>query len=188
MRCIYLRRLCAERPCIDLRQGAWSSAVIEISIIFLFVLGFAFFLVWWAHEAERDRSAMVGLYLILGAPGLPALHRRSGRIYAPGGGRHRANAALRRTWASLPLYRPIRALLARIGDFDPDDPVHFLGSGMFLGSVGFLGGQLVPRRSPPTSLVSRSARSLFRGSSSSRWRSSRSDTRSTEHCPWRSRA
>jgi len=43
--------------------------VVLIAIIFLFVVGFAFFLVWWAHEAEKDRSAMVGLYLILGAPG-----------------------------------------------------------------------------------------------------------------------
>src|SRR5688572_7900453 len=45
------------------------TTVAVISIIFFFVVAFAFFLVWWAHEAERDRSAKVGLYLILGAPG-----------------------------------------------------------------------------------------------------------------------
>jgi membrane protease YdiL (CAAX protease family) len=42
----------------------------------------------------------------------------------------------------------VRVLLARIGDFNPDDPVHFLGLGVVLGSVGFLGGQLVAAPEP----------------------------------------
>jgi len=116
--------------------------VIEISILFLFVLGFAFFLVWWAHEAERDHSAMVGLYLILGAPGfllfvagLAVITRRGADGIGPfllGGG----------IGLLLPLIRPVRVALAKLGDFNPDDPVHFLGSGILLGVLGFLGGQL----------------------------------------------
>jgi membrane protease YdiL (CAAX protease family) len=133
---------------MEYRQGAWSSVVIEISIIFLFVLGFAFFLVWWAHEAERDRSAMVGLYLILGAPGflifiagLAVSTRRGidgiGPTLVCGG-----------LGLILALARPVRVLLARIGDFDPHDPVHFLGSGILLGAIGFLGGQLISAPEP----------------------------------------
>ena len=115
--------------------------MIEISILFLFVLGFAFFLVWWAHEAERDRSAMVGLYLILGAPGfllfvagLAVTTRRGidgiGPVLLCGG-----------FGLLLPILRPVRVALSKVGDFHPDDPVHFLGSGILLGGIGFLGGQ-----------------------------------------------
>ena len=119
-----------------------------ISIIFLFVVAFAFFLVWWAHEAERDRSAMVGLYLLLGAPGfllfvagLAVSTRRGidgiGPTLLFGG-----------LGLLLPLFRPIRGLLARMGDFDPDDPLHMLGTGMFLGAIGFLDGQLIAAPEP----------------------------------------
>ena len=122
--------------------------MIEISILFLFVLGFAFFLVWWAHEAERDRSAMVGLYLILGAPGfllfvagLAVTARRGVDGIGP-------TLLFGGLGLLLPLARPVRVLLSRIGDFSPDDPVHFLGSGMLLGSLGFLGGQLIAAPEP----------------------------------------
>ena len=119
-----------------------------LSIMFLFVVAFAFFLVWWAHEAERDRSAMVGLYLILGAPGfllfiagLAVSTRRGIDGLGP-------TLLLGGLGLLLPLFRPVRSLLARIGDFDPDDPVHMLGTGIFLGALGFLGGQLVSAPEP----------------------------------------
>lgn len=119
-----------------------------ISIIFLFVVAFAFFLVWWAHEAERDRSAMVGLYLILSAPGfllfvagLAVSTRRGIDGLGP-------TLLLGGLGLLLPLFRPARSLLAQIGDFDPDDPVHMLGTGIFLGALGFLGGQLIAAPEP----------------------------------------
>jgi membrane protease YdiL (CAAX protease family) len=48
----------------------------------------------------------------------------------------------------LPLFPPVRRLLARVGDFDPNDPVHMLGTGVFLGAIGFLGGQLISAPAP----------------------------------------
>jgi uncharacterized protein len=122
--------------------------VAVLSIIFFFIIAFAFFLVWWANEAERDRSAMVGLYLLLGAPGfllfvagLAVSTRRGIDGIGP-------TLLLGGLGLLLPLYRPARVLLSQIGDFDPDDPVHMLGTGIFLGALGFLGGQLVSAPEP----------------------------------------
>ena len=119
-----------------------------ISIVFFFVIAFAFFLVWWAHEAEKDRSAMVGLYLLLGGPGfllfvagLAVATRRGVDGFGP-------TLFLGGAGLLLPLARPVRVLLARIGDFNPDDPVHMLGTGIFLGVLGFLGGQLISAPEP----------------------------------------
>jgi len=122
--------------------------VIEISILFGFVLGFAFFLVWWAHEAERDRSAMVGLYLMLGAPGFLLLVAGLAVTTRRGTGGIGPPLLLGGLGLMLPLIPPLRVLVARIGNFRADDPVHFLGSGILLGAIGFLGGQLVSAPEP----------------------------------------
>jgi membrane protease YdiL (CAAX protease family) len=122
--------------------------LILLAIIFAFIVGFAFFLVWWAHEAERDRSAMVGLYLLLGAPGflltvagLAVSTRRGIDGIGP-------TLLLGGLGLCLPLFPPVLKALARIGNFRPDDPVHLLGSGVFWGAIGFLGGQLVAAPEP----------------------------------------
>jgi hypothetical protein len=122
--------------------------VLIVAITYFFLVGFAFFLVWWAHEAARDRSAMVGLYLLIGAPGfllfvagLAISTRRGldgwGPILLLGG-----------IGFLLGLNPKARALLARAGDFNPDDPVHVLGSGIFFGALGFVAGQLVTSPEP----------------------------------------
>jgi membrane protease YdiL (CAAX protease family) len=129
------------------RKGR-AALLIFLSIILLFLVGFAFFLVWWAHEAERDRSAMVGLYLLLGAPGfllivagLAVTTRRGIDGIGP-------TLLLGGLGLCLPLLPPVVALLARIGNFRADDPVHMLGTGVFWGAIGFLGGQLVSDPEP----------------------------------------
>jgi membrane protease YdiL (CAAX protease family) len=122
--------------------------VLVISIIFLFVLGFAYFLVWWAHEAERDRSAMVGLYLMLGAPGFLLFIAGLAVTTRRGVGGLGPTLLLGGLGLLLPLFPPVRKLLAQVGDFDPNDPVHMLGTGIFLGALGFLGGQLISAPAP----------------------------------------
>jgi hypothetical protein len=119
-----------------------------LAIVFLFVLGFAFFLVWWAHEASRDRSAMVGLYLMLGAPGF--LLFIAGLAVTTQRGFGGLGPTLLCTGAGLliPTVHPLRVYLARVGDFDPRDPVHILGIGIFLGALGFLGAQLIESPDP----------------------------------------
>ncbi|HYP60642.1 MAG TPA: CPBP family intramembrane glutamic endopeptidase [Thermomicrobiales bacterium] len=119
-----------------------------IAIIFLFVVGFAYFLVWWAHEAKKDRSAMVGLYLLLGAPGFLLFIAGLAVTTRRGAGGLGPTLLLGGLGLMLPLFRPVRVQMARIGDFDPDDPVHMLGSGIFLGAIGFLGGQLISAPAP----------------------------------------
>jgi CAAX protease family protein len=124
------------------------STVLIISIIFLFLVGFAYFLVWWAHEAEKDRSAMVGLYLILGAPGFLLFIAGLAVTTRRGVGGLGPTLLLGGLGLMLPLFRPIRVQLSKIGDFDPDDPVHMLGTGIFLGAIGFIGGQLISAPEP----------------------------------------
>lgn len=119
-----------------------------IAIIFLFVVGFAYFLVWWALEAKKDRSAMVGLYLLLGAPGFLLFIAGLAVTTRRGAGGLGPTLLLGGLGLMLPLFRPVRVQMARIGDFDPDDPVHMLGSGIFLGAIGFLGGQLISAPAP----------------------------------------
>ncbi len=91
---------------------------------------------------------MVGLYLMLGAPGfllfiagLAVTTRRGvdglGPTLLCGG-----------LGLLLPIVPSVRKLLAKIGDFRPDDPVHMLGTGILLGAIGFLGGQLISAPAP----------------------------------------
>ncbi|HQY31005.1 MAG TPA: type II CAAX endopeptidase family protein [Thermomicrobiales bacterium] len=114
------------------------------------MLGFTFFLVWWAHEAERDKSAMVGLYLMLGSPGF--LLFIAGLAVTTRNGIGGMGPTLLATGFGLlvPTIHPLRVLFARVCDFDPRDPVHILGSGVFLGGLGFLGAQLIEAPDPGT--------------------------------------
>jgi membrane protease YdiL (CAAX protease family) len=119
-----------------------------LPIVFVFVLGFTYFLVWWAHEAARDRSAMVGLYLMLGAPGF--LLFIAGLAVTTRNGISGLGPTLLATGTGLliPTIHPLRVKVAEICGFDPNDPVHILGSGIFLGGLGFLGAQLIEAPDP----------------------------------------
>ena len=119
-----------------------------LALVFLFTIGFAFFLVWWAHEAERDRSAMVGLYLMLGAPGFLLLVAGLAVTTRNGTGGIGPTLLLTGIGLLLPCFPRARSIFATIGDFDPRDPVHVLGSGIFLGALGFLGAQLISSPDP----------------------------------------
>ena len=119
-----------------------------LPIVFIFVLGFTYFLVWWAHEAERDRSALVGLYLMLGVPGF--LLFIAGLAVTTRNGFGGLGPTMLATGFGLliPTIHPLRLLAARVCGFDPTDPVHILGSGIFLAGIGFLGAQLIEAPDP----------------------------------------
>jgi membrane protease YdiL (CAAX protease family) len=119
-----------------------------LPIVFLFVLGFTFFLVWWAHEAERDRSAMVGLYLMLGAPGFLLFIAGLAVTVQNGFGGFGPTLLATGFGLLIPTIHPLRLIAARICGFNAADPVHILGSGVFLGGLGFLGAQLIEAPDP----------------------------------------
>ena len=117
------------------------SEAITLTIVFGFIVGFVYFLVWWSYQAREDRAAKVGLYLILGAPGFLLLV--AGAALSVRG--HFDPLGLTLTMAAIGLLLPIsprvRAPIARLGGFSPADPLHMTGLGLFLGLLGYLSAQ-----------------------------------------------
>lgn len=108
------------------------SAVVYGAIL-LIVYG----VVYWAHRAQTDRSAFVGLYLLLGFPGgLLALwgfatlvvhgESRGWRLLLLGLG------------LALPLVKPVRRLMTSFTGIDPDSSVDMVGLSALLAALSLL--------------------------------------------------
>ena len=101
-------------------------------------IGAAWGLAFWAHRANRDRSALVGLYLLFGLPG--GLLLLYGAALAVNG---RSRGVL---WLAvglgmcLPLLKPVRRAFASFTPMDPDSAVDMSGLSILLAIIGFLGG------------------------------------------------
>ena len=91
---------------------------------------------------------MVGLYLMLGAPGFLLFIAGLAVTIQRGSGGIGPTLLLGGLGLLLPCSIRVRQVLARFGDFDPRDPVHVLGTGIFLGIIGFLGAQLISSPDP----------------------------------------
>jgi len=104
----------------------------------LAIAGVAYGMRYWAERARRDRSALVGLYLIHGiisslltVAGLAlAVNGRTGGwvILAVGLG------------IGLPLFRPVRQVIARFTPMDPTSPIDASGLSIVIGFTALLGG------------------------------------------------
>ena len=124
------------------------AEVITLTLIFGLIIGFVYFLVWWSYQARADRAAMVGLYIILGVPGFLLLV--AGVAVSVRGDVSPWGLTLTLTALGLllPISRRVRMVFARFGTFDADDPLHMTGLGLFLGLIGFWGGQNILSRAP----------------------------------------
>jgi membrane protease YdiL (CAAX protease family) len=119
--------------------------LIATATVLLGALGLAY----WAHRAQSDRSAFVGLYLLFGIPGslliiaglvvlLQSDRRLGGILLLIGLG------------LGLPLLRPFRILLARVTPLDPDSAIDMTGLCVVLGMLGlFIGTSLTPAAEEP---------------------------------------
>jgi membrane protease YdiL (CAAX protease family) len=125
--------------------------LIATATVLLGALGLAY----WAHRAQSDRSAYVGLYLLFGIPG--ALLVLAGLVVLLQSDRRLGGLLLLiGLGLGLPLLRPFRVLLARVTPLDPDSAIDMAGLCVVLGLLGlFLGTSLTPMaEEPPSALPS----------------------------------
>jgi membrane protease YdiL (CAAX protease family) len=91
----------------------------------------------WAWRAERDRSALIGLYILVGFPGLLMLLFGLARV---SGGRESGLVWLAAGLGLiLPLLRTFRIQFAKVTAIDPSSAIDALGLSAVLGLIGFLG-------------------------------------------------
>ncbi len=113
-----------------------DSAAILVALAI--ALAVAYGLSWWTYRARTDRSANVGLLLVLGAPGfLIAIYGLATLVNGNADGAIWLLAGLGLT---LPLLPKFRKLMARFTPMDPDSPIDMVGLSVLLGVMGFLGG------------------------------------------------
>ncbi len=112
----------------------WDSAqfmdtILEV-VMLVVVLAAVYGLMAWAHKASTDRSAIVGLYLLYGIPGI--LLTVAGLALAVNG-RDEGWLVLPLGLAfTLPLVRPVRQLLAAVTPMDASSPIDMMGLGVIL--------------------------------------------------------
>ncbi len=89
------------------------------------LIAVAFGLSFWVYHARHDRSARVGLYLLLGLPGILLIV--AGAAFLVGQQRDGLTFLLIGLSLTLPLVSKFRALAGRVIPLDPRSPVHMVG-------------------------------------------------------------
>lgn len=111
--------------------------VLFVLATYLVVLAATWGIAYWAERAEKDRSANVGLYLVLGAPGL--LLFIAGLVFAIFGEPDGITFLLMGLALSLPLVKQFRQVLSRVTPMDPNSPTDMVGLGALLVTLVVLG-------------------------------------------------
>lgn len=91
---------------------------------------------WWAHKAQSDRSAFVGLYLVIGFPAVLLIV--AGAAFSLTGSRIGVALLAVGLGLGLPLAPNVRRALARVTPVDPDSRIDMVGLSVMLGLMGFL--------------------------------------------------
>ena len=99
-------------------------------VVALGLTAVAFGLAFWVHRARTDRSANVGLYLLLGFPGV--LLVVAGAAFAVNGQRDGLTFLLIGLALALPLISRFRRLVARAIPIDAASPAHMVGLALIL--------------------------------------------------------
>ncbi len=92
--------------------------------------GAVYGLAFWVYRARTDRSANVGLYLLLGFPALLLIV--AGAAFSLSGERDGLTFLLTGLALGLPLWRGFRRAAARVIPIDPLSPVHMVGLSVVL--------------------------------------------------------
>lgn len=107
------------------------------AVVYAIILLAVYGVVYWAHRGQTDRSAFVGLYLLLGFPGgLLALWGFATLVVngETAGWRY----LLLGLGLALPLIKPVRRLFAAFTPLDPNSSVDMVGLSAFLGTLSVL--------------------------------------------------
>ncbi len=111
-----------------------DSIIVAVTLAIIVAVGYG--VAYWAFKAQTDRSARVGLYLVLGFPGgLLAIYglarlvngNESGGIWLATG-----------LGLLLPMFPRVRALIARFTPMDAHSAIDMVGLSVLLGVGGFL--------------------------------------------------
>jgi membrane protease YdiL (CAAX protease family) len=112
------------------------NRLIETAIFAVVALAITWGLAFWAHKAQTDRSAFVGLYLVLGFPAV--LMIVAGAAFAITGSRIGVALLAVGLGLGLPLMPQFRKFLARYTPLDPQSRIDMVGLSVMLGIMGFL--------------------------------------------------
>jgi len=111
-----------------------DSIIIALSLAIMVALAYG--AAFWASRAQRDRSAKVGLYLVLGFPGgLLAIYGLARVVNGQSSGAIWLATGL---GLFLPLLPNIRQLFARFTPMDSGSAIDMVGLSVLLGVGGFL--------------------------------------------------
>lgn len=100
-------------------------------------LGAIYGLAYWAYRARHDRSAYVGLYLLIAFPA--ALLLVAGLVTLWAGDQRLASILLLISVGfGLPMLKPFRNALALVTPIDPDSPTDMTGLSVLLAILGLL--------------------------------------------------
>jgi membrane protease YdiL (CAAX protease family) len=116
------------------------ASIISLETLYVVVtlaifIAIAFGMAYWVRRAASDRSALIGLYLVLGFPGVLLTLLGLARLF---GGQSSGFA-----WFAtglglmLPMYPKFRQLFARFTPMDPASPTDMVGLSLVLGFIGF---------------------------------------------------
>jgi membrane protease YdiL (CAAX protease family) len=107
---------------------------VVVAVIFLAAV---FGLAYWAYRARTDRSAYVGLYLLIAFPAALLLVAGLVTLWA-GDPRLATILLLIGLGFGLPMLKPFRQLLALVTPIDPDSPTDMTGLSVLLALLGLL--------------------------------------------------
>lgn len=110
--------------------------MVESAVFAVVALAVTWGLAFWAHRAQSDRSAFVGLYLVIGFPAVLLLV--AGAAFAVAGSRIGVALLAVGLGLALPLVPRFRLQLARVTPIDPNSRIDMVGLSVMLGVMGFL--------------------------------------------------
>ncbi len=116
------------------------ASIISLETLYIVVtlaifIAIAFGMAYWVRRAATDRSALIGLYLVLGFPGVLLTLLGLARL---AGGQSSGFAWLATGLGLLlPMYPKARQSLARYTPMDPNSPTDMVGLSVVLAFIGF---------------------------------------------------
>ncbi len=116
------------------------ASIISLESLYIFVtlaifIGVAFGIAYWVRRAAGDRSALIGLYLVIGFPGVLLTLLGLARLV---GGQTSDFAWLAAGLGMLlPMFPKFRKLVARFTPMDPLSPTDMVGLSVVLAFIGF---------------------------------------------------